>query len=250
MRRTSDHPNQEGDSSELSPSDIVDDLLVGSSIPPPVKEGLFRAINRLCSAAIDIPTAYLEGRADERRAETQARIQMVKTTADQIAQQMRTDPEYARRAVTQFSRKILREQANLDTIALNSVRLIQSDSDVVNDSEVDATLDDDWLNSFDTEARAKSTKEMQEYFSRILAGEIKHPQSYSIKSLKILGNLDARTAKLFEKFCSMSIQSDNESLNVHDARVLSLGKSASDNSLAKFGLNFSDLNLCPTIWLR
>ena len=36
-------------------------------------------------------------RADERRAETKVHIKLIDTTASQIAEQMRTDPEYARR---------------------------------------------------------------------------------------------------------------------------------------------------------
>lgn len=234
-------PDENG--SDLTVSDVVGDVLLGASVPAPLRKGFFKAFHRLCSAAIDIPVAYLEGKADELRAETKARTKLVETTADQIAAQMRTDPEYARRAVHQFGRKILREQANLDSITLKSAELIAS-GDLTGSSPNDnGPINDDWLNSFDTEARTKSTEEMQAYFSRILAGEIERPNSYSIKSLRILGSLNSDTARLFEKLCSMCVTTDNPFISTPDARVISMGGNASNNALAEFGLSFSHLNI-------
>jgi hypothetical protein len=76
----------------------------------------------------------------------------------------------------------------------------------------------------------------------VLAGEIASPNSYSIKSVKLLGSLDQPTAKLFQKFCSMCIVLRFDS-RIVDARVPSLGGNASSNSLQKFGLGFGSLNL-------
>ena len=55
-------------------SEIATDLVGGVSLPAPIKRNLFKAFSRLSSAAVDIPIAYLEGKADERRAETEARV--------------------------------------------------------------------------------------------------------------------------------------------------------------------------------
>ncbi|MCW5318434.1 hypothetical protein GTQ43_33375 [Nostoc sp. KVJ3] len=57
--------------------DAVTDLMTGSSIPTPIKRNAFKAFAQLCSAAIDIPVAYLEGFAAEKRAETQARLKII-----------------------------------------------------------------------------------------------------------------------------------------------------------------------------
>ena len=65
-------------------TDVVADTVV-SGIPAPVTRNLFKAFGQLCSAAIDFPVAFLSGMADERRAETEARIKLINTTAAQIA---------------------------------------------------------------------------------------------------------------------------------------------------------------------
>ena len=49
----------------------------------------------------------------------------------------------------------------------------------------------------------KVLKEMQKYFARILCGEIQKPNSFSIKAVKMLGDMDKKSAESFAKFCSI-----------------------------------------------
>ena len=249
--------------------DTVTDLVLDSTIPAPIRRNVFKAFDRLCSAMIDVPVGALERRSAEKRAESEARIKIVKENADQIAQQMKVDPEYARIAVNKYGEKILREQVNLDkisAIAANELKAgdpnrptNQSTSESNKEQSADSTnqgtngseektIDDDWLNVFETEARQKSTEEMQLRFGRILAGEIRQSGSYSIKAVKLLGELDQDTAALFKKLCSACVTleipySDREGMHVLDARVPSLGGNAGSNALSKYGLGFDQLNL-------
>ena len=152
-------------------SDVVSDLVTGTFVPAPIKRNLIKAFSRLCSAAIDLPVAYLEGKSDERRAETQARIKLIDTTACQISEQMRIDPEYAHRAITQFGNKVLREQVNLDMTVARGMADLRENGELnehVTEETSETEIDDDWLNNFETEARMKSTddctKKFKEYF--------------------------------------------------------------------------------------
>ena len=228
----------------ISFPDIITDLVADTAIPglpAPVRRNFLKALGQLCSAAIDIPVAYLTGQADERRAETVARIKLINTSAGQIAQQMQTDPEYARVAVRKFGHRVLREQVNLDLISQRTAEELRDPGDSngqsVPEESVD-TINDDWLNAFETEARQKSTEEMQAYFGKILAGEIRTPGSYSTRTVKILGSLDQNTANHFVKLCSMCISGP-----LQDFRVPSLDGNASANALQEYGLNFATLNL-------
>ena len=194
----------------ISVPDIITDLVADAAIPGipgPVRRNFLKALGQLCSAAIDFPVAYLTGKADERRAETAARIKLIYTSANQIAQQMRTDPEYARIAVQKFGQRVLREQVNLDLISQKAAIELQSASDSGDQLGADEsgdTINDDWLNTFETEARQISTEEMQAYFGKVLAGEITKPGSYSRRTVKILGSLDQNTANHFLRLCSIS----------------------------------------------
>ena len=173
----------------ISVPDVITELVVDSAIPgipAPVRRNFLKAFGQLCTAAIDIPAAYLTGMADERRAETAARIRLINTSARQISEQMQTDPEYARVAVQKFGQRVLREQVNLDLISQKAASEIRDASDTIDQSyseESAETISDDWLNAFETEARQKSTEEMQTYFGKILAGEIRKPGSYSTETI-------------------------------------------------------------------
>ena len=78
-------------------------------------------------------------------------------------------------------------------------------------SATDNPFEDDWLNTFENEACQKSSEEMQERFARLLAGEIKRPGSFSIRTIKLLGQIDSETASIFRTFCSGCISFDDPS---------------------------------------
>lgn len=250
MNSQCDNMNAESESSEggllATVSDIVTDILTGTSIPAPIRKNAFKAFAQLCTATIDIPVAYLEGIAAEKRAETQGRVKIISTGADQIASQMNVDPEYARAAVKKYGQKIVREQVNLDQVSEVAANQIRQDATLLVGEQATASetapINDDWLNHFAKEASQKSTEEMQLLFGRILAGEIQRPSSFSIKTLKLLGELDTRAAALFRQLCSLCVALKAGNILI-DARVASLGGNANSNSLQSYGLSFDQLNV-------
>ena len=76
-------------------------------------------------------------------------------------------------------------------------------------SATDDLFEDDWLSTFENEACHKSSEEMQERFARILAGEIKRPGTFSIRTVKLLGQIDSETASIFRTFCSGCLSFDD-----------------------------------------
>ncbi len=230
----------------VNPMDLISNAV--SYVPAPIKKSAIKAFSQLCTAAIDFPIAYLEGIAAEKRAETQARLRIINTGAEQIANKMEIDPEYARVAVRKFGQKIVQEQVNLDIISENAAQEITHipPENINRKSESETSIEDeistDWLNVFEKEARNKSSDEMRLLFGKILAGEILKPSSYSIKTVKIISQLDNKAAKLFQVYCSLCISLRLNS-QILDGRVLSLGGNVGANSLKDYGLNFNDLNV-------
>ena len=86
-----------------TPLDVVKDLVLDSTIPAPIRKGAFKAFGQLCTALIDVPLGGLRRRDAEKWAATEARIKIIGENADQIAQQMKVPPEYARRAENKFA---------------------------------------------------------------------------------------------------------------------------------------------------
>jgi hypothetical protein len=229
-----------------SAGDLFTDLVTGSSIPAPIRKNALKAFGQLCSAAIDIPVAYLEGIATEKRAETQSRVKLITISGDQIANHMNVDPEFANAAAKRYGQKIVREQVNLDKVSEIAVQQIHQDviesASMSNEATEVPAINEDWLNNFEKEASQKSTEEMQFLFGKILAGEIERPSSFSIKTVKLMGGLDSNVAILFRQLCSLCVSIKVGNMFI-DARVASLGREAGANSLQNYGLQFGNLNI-------
>ena len=248
--------------------DTIADLVSSLNLPIWIARNASKAFRQLCSAAIKWPAAVFEGKAVEKNAITSANTKITETVTDQIVQQIKVPPEYAQMAVNKHMEKIIGEQLNLDKISViaadelknsesnnptnpdtsepNKEQSTDSTNQGTNNSEEKA-IDDDWLNHFETEARQKSTEEMQLRFGRILAGEIRQPGSYSIKAIKLLGELDQNTAALFKRLCSACVVFGVFGIpngdHIIDARVPSLGGNAGSNALSKYGFSFGQLNI-------
>lgn len=65
------------------------------------------------------------------------------------------------------------------------------------EKDEDKTIDTDWLNRFFGIVEDVSDEDMQDIWARILAGENKHPSSYSLRTLDVLRNMSKEEAKLF-----------------------------------------------------
>jgi Protein of unknown function (DUF2806) len=114
---------------------------------------------------------------------------------------------------------------------------------IANDKGPEAPpISEDWLNAFESEAAQISSEQMKNLFAKVLAGEIRRPTSYSIKTIKLMAQLDNRAAALFRLLCSLSISLRFQNSNILDARVVSMGN-ASANSLQAYGLSFDQLNI-------
>lgn len=79
--------------------------------------------------------------------------------------------------------------------------IITQASNVRLPSVSDKPVDEDWIYNFRERAQDVSDKQMQEYWARILAGEIAQPGSFSIRALEAVKTLSIDEAKLFATCC-------------------------------------------------
>ncbi|MEJ6980547.1 DUF2806 domain-containing protein [Pedobacter sp. P351] len=220
-------------------TDAVTTLVDG--VPAPIKRNFLKALGQLSTAALEIPIAWLEGRSGEIRATSQARIQIIKSEGDKFANQIDIPQEYINKASEKYASKIIREQINLDDISQKAAKELAGE-DFTNQENTDKEISEDWLNEFENNARQMSSEEMRFIFSKILANEAKNPGNFSIRTIRLISQLDNTAAKLFQKLCScaISMQVKNDIL---DARVVSLEGNAASNSLSKYGFSFGNLNI-------
>lgn len=86
-------------------------------------------------------------------------------------------------------------------------------------------VEKDWMNRFLNIAEEISDEDMQEIWGRVLAGEIKKPKSYSLRTLEVLRNLSKEEAALITKVSNYQValdllSTDDFSVNIMDLTTL------------------------------
>lgn len=184
---------------------IADGVLAldGIPLPPSVKKSFWKSIGMLITGMADVPAAKLESIARNLRTEGQAKDAVTIAAAKAAAKQFNESPELADRAVNHFAARIVREQGNREDIAKLAVKDILKSPPT---GDTSTTVEDDWLAMFAEIAQKKSNTEMQLYLSKILAGEIRQPGSFSPATINALATLSQPLANSFQKVCDLSMQ--------------------------------------------
>lgn len=109
------------------------------------------------------------------------------------------------------------KQNNIDNISEIAAEQLAQEETVS-----DKPVGNDWTKRFFNYVEDISDEEMQLLWGRILAGEIKSPESYSLRTLELLKNLSKKEAETFMKFASLAVSCDNASfiLNFKNEKLL------------------------------
>jgi Protein of unknown function (DUF2806) len=67
-------------------------------------------------------------------------------------------------------------------------------------------IDDDWLNFFVRVSEEKSSEELQQLFGKILAGEIRRPGSFSLRTVQLMSTISKRDAEALSTLVSYALQ--------------------------------------------
>jgi len=129
-----------------------------------------------------------------------------------------------------FEYQQTRKQLNVENVTANAVEELLSDPEVENYTN-NEPVDADWTTRFFETVENVSDEDMQLLWGRILAGEVKKPKSFSLKTLEILRNVSKEEAELFIQFCDYAIETI-------DANTLFIPKINGFNTLSN---RFSDI---------
>ena len=80
-------------------------------------------------------------------------------------------------------------------------------SDLLSDTQVpEEAPDEDWISRFFSSAQDVSSEQMQELWGRILAGEIRRPGSFSLKTLEFVRNMTKHDAELIQLLAPLTVK--------------------------------------------
>ncbi len=138
-----------------------------------------------------------------------------------------------RRAAHRWIEEEAQRQKNMENITAKA--LPQLDEKATPDS-----MENDWLVNFFDKSRIVSDNEMQELWSRVLAGEANTPGTYSKRTVNFLSDLDKSDAELFAKLCGFGWMIGYIVPLVFDVEA---------EIYNKYGINFNSLSHLESIGL-
>ena len=163
----------------------------------------------------------------KRMAKAEAEAAMIK------AQSETEITDLHRRAVHRWIEEEAQRQKNMEDITAKA--LPQLDEKATPDS-----VEDDWLVNFFDKSRIVSDNEMQDLWSRVLAGEANTPGTYSKRTVNFLSDLDKADAELFAKLCGFCWMIGDVVPLVFDVQA---------KIYNKHGINFNSLSHLESIGL-
>ena len=163
-------------------------------------------IGRALRENADIPIVYSKG-------------EIVADTSDFDA--------FVKRAQNRMAFQELQKQQNIESVADKAYNLLLDETECSEEP-----VDNDWLSRFFNSVENISDNDMQVIWAKILAGEVKRPKTYSLRTLDTLRNLSKDEALLFQKIAPFVFYGDEF-------------KYISSNSklLEKYGINYGDIIL-------
>lgn len=146
---------------------------------------------------------------------------------DGIVIDTRDFQEIYKRTMSRMEFQELRKQQNIENVIKESYKELKDVERVSNEP-----VDSDWVSRFFNSVENIGNEEIQKIWGRMLAGEIKSPNTYSFRTMEVLKNMTTREVELFQKLASICISINNDYFI-----------SANIEILGNFGLTFSDLIL-------
>ena len=152
----------------------------------------------------------------------------------EIQQPIFTTPSLEERTIDRIIFQEAKKQLNIENITAFAAEELNAEQAVT-----DEPLDEDWTTRFFKNAEEVSNEEMQAIWGKILAGEIKQPKSYSLRTLELIRNLSKNEADTFMKVANFAITSDGKNY---------IFKGNNDNLMNdKYNIGYADIALLTEI---
>lgn len=114
-------------------------------------------------------------------------------------------PALSNRVTARLKYQELQQQQNIEAVCGNAAEELAQESSVPEEKP-----EPEWISRFMNISSGISTEELQHLWGRILAGEIKRPGSFSLRTLDVLRNLSRKEAESFVNLGNFILRSSDK----------------------------------------
>ncbi len=154
----------------------------------------------------------------------------------QTQQQILITPELDIRTNDRLNYQEAKKQLNIENVTAFAAEQLKNEPPIT-----DEPLNEDWTTRFFKIAEEVSNEEMQTIWGKILAGEIKQPNSYSLRTLELIRNLSKQEAQIFIKVARFAFNEGGKNYIFKTNKTSLLSD--------KYGITYEDITLLTEIGL-
>lgn len=166
---------------------------------------------------------YIRKRADAKAYEIQVISETVRNNSDvpitydsqEVSVRTGNYEEIAKRASRRLTYQEIAKQQNIESVIDNAYEELEKVDAVSNEP-----VNPDWMIRFFNSVEDIGDKELQKIWGRILAGEIKTPNSYSYRTLEKLRNMTRQEVEHFQLVSSLALQNEEEKFILGDDKLM------------------------------
>lgn len=129
------------------------------------------------------------------------------------------------RAGTRLALQETIKQHNIESVVDNAYELLKKEETCSGEP-----VEQGWITRFFDSVADVSDEDLQKLWGKVLAGEIKQPRSYSLRTLETLKNLSKYEAELFQKILPYIITANRNLILTSDTKILE-----------KYGLTYEEM---------
>lgn len=147
--------------------------------------------------------------------------------------------QLVQRAESRFLFQEMKKQQNIESV----IEVAHSSLEKV--SSVSATpVDSDWISTFFDSVANVSNEDMQLLWGKVLAGEVEHPGSFSLRTLNVLKNLTQKEASIFCEISPYILRCPgNREGTIEDYFLMCWAKENGQNNLEEYNIPFVKIML-------
>lgn len=180
--------------------------LTESGAEAKAKSRTIAAIDRLGGNILERLNILLEPKISRERAKIEGEAKIISAAAEHAIKLIGSDDEFAARALASQFGNAVRKQINKDAVIETAIEDLLSNPPMDTHAGSDPEeLSEEFLTRFEDYASGASSEQLRERWGRVLASEIRHPGNFSRAVLRVIDEIDPRTAEIFEEVCENRI---------------------------------------------
>ncbi|MBE9487684.1 MAG: DUF2806 domain-containing protein, partial [Bacteroidetes bacterium] len=152
---------------------------------------------------------------------------IAKAKAEALCEGKMIEAEGLERLNDRIIAKELKRQKNIDDVVEIATLQFKTDEPISEEP-----VNEDWTTRFFNIVEDISDNEMKNLWGRILAGEVKQPKSYSLRTLELLRNLSKEEANLFVKIAPFVLKSTGDYYIYNNQKT---------DNLLKYGISYTNI---------